>query len=222
MLVCKNIHKTFLDGSDEIKILKGITLDVKPSETLAIVGASGSGKSTLLHVLSGLESTDSGVIIIDDIDLSTLSENQLCKLRLKKIGFIYQFHHLIKELNVRENISLPLMIDNYDGDLVNLKTNEIIEKVGLKHRADFQIDKLSGGERQRVAIARSIVHQPKIIFADEPTGNLDKANAKNIFSLLTDLANFNNSSLIVATHDVEMSSLLRQKVMIENGSLKTI
>ena len=222
MLVCKNIHKTFLDGSDEIKILKGITINVKPSETLAIVGASGSGKSTLLHVLSGLESTDSGVIIIDDIDLSTLSENQLCKLRLKKIGFIYQFHHLIKELNVRENISLPLMIDNYDGDLVNLKTNEIIEKVGLKHRADFQIDKLSGGERQRVAIARSIVHQPKIIFADEPTGNLDKANAKNIFSLLTDLANFNNSSLIVATHDVEMSSLLRQKVMIENGSLKTI
>ena len=222
MLVCKNIHKTFLDGSDEIKILKGITIDVKPSETLAIVGASGSGKSTLLHVLSGLESADSGFIIIDDIELSTLSENQLCKLRLKKIGFIYQFHHLIKELNVWENISLPLMIDNYDGDLVNLKTNEIIEKVGLKHRADFQIDKLSGGERQRVAIARSIVHQPKIIFADEPTGNLDKANAKNIFSLLTDLANFNNSSLIVATHDVEMSSLLRQKVMIENGSLKTI
>ena len=176
----------------------------------------------MLHVLSGLESADSGVIIIDDIELSTLSENQLCELRLKKIGFIYQFHHLIKELNVWENISLPLMIDNYDGDLVNLKTNEIIEKVGLKHRADFQIDKLSGGERQRVAIARSIVHQPKIIFADEPTGNLDKANAKNIFSLLTDLANFNNSSLIVATHDVEMSSLLRQKVMIENGSLKTI
>jgi lipoprotein-releasing system ATP-binding protein len=222
MLVCKNIHKTFLDGSDEIKILKGITIDVKPSETLAIVGASGSGKSTLLHVLSGLESADSGVIIIDDIELSTLSENQLCELRLKKIGFIYQFHHLIKELNVRENISLPLMIDNYDADLVDSKTNEIIEKVGLKHRADFQIDKLSGGERQRVAIARSIVHQPKIIFADEPTGNLDKANAKNIFSLLTDLANFNNSSLIVATHDLEMSSLLRKKIMIENGLLKTI
>ena len=115
MLVCKNIHKTFLDGSDEIKILKGITLDVKPSETLAIVGASGSGKSTLLHVLSGLESADSGVIILDDIDLSTLSENQLCKLRLKKIGFIYQFHHLIKELNVRENIAMILMIDNYDS-----------------------------------------------------------------------------------------------------------
>lgn len=222
MLVCKNIHKTFIDGSDEIKILKGITLDVKPSETLAIVGASGSGKSTLLHVLSGLESADSGVIIIDNIELSKLSENQLCELRLKKIGFIYQFHHLIKELNVRENISLPLMIDNYDADLVDLKTNEIIEKVGLKHRSDFQIDKLSGGERQRVAIARSIVHQPKIIFADEPTGNLDKANAKNIFSLLTDLANFNNSSLIVATHDLEMSSLLRQKIIIENGSLKTI
>ena len=222
MLVCKNIHKTFIDGSDEIKILKGITLDVKPSETLAIVGASGSGKSTLLHVLSGLESADSGVIIIDNIELSKLSENQLCELRLKKIGFIYQFHHLIKELNVRENISLPLMIDNHDANLVDLKTEEIIEKVGLKHRSDFQIDKLSGGERQRVAIARSIIHNPKIIFADEPTGNLDKANAKNIFSLLTDLANFNSSCLIVATHDLEMSSLLSQKIMIENGSLKTM
>jgi len=222
MLVCKNINKTFIDGSDEIKILKDVTLDVKPAGTLAIVGASGSGKSTLLHVLSGLESADSGTIIIDNIDLSTLSENELCKLRLKNIGFIYQFHHLIKELNVKENISLPLMIDNQDVDLVVLKTNEIIEKVGLKHRADFQIDKLSGGERQRVAIARSIIHNPKIIFADEPTGNLDKANAKNIFSLLTDLANFNNSSLIVATHDLEMSSLLRQKIIIENGSLRTI
>ena len=222
MLVCKNIHKTFIDGSDEIKILKDITLDVKPSETLAIVGASGSGKSTLLHVLSGLESADSGVIIIDNTELSTLSEKQLCELRLKKIGFIYQFHHLIKELNVRENISLPLMIDNHDADLVDLKTKEIIEKVGLKHRADFQIDKLSGGERQRVAIARSIVHNPKIIFADEPTGNLDKTNAKNIFSLLTDLANFNSSCLIVATHDQEMSSSLSQKIMIENGSLKTM
>ena len=222
MLVCKNIHKTFIDGSDEIKILKDITLDVKPSETLAIVGASGSGKSTLLHVLSGLESADSGVIISDNTELSTLSEKQLCELRLKKIGFIYQFHHLIKELNVRENISLPLMIDNHDADLVDLKTKEIIEKVGLKHRADFQIDKLSGGERQRVAIARSIVHNPKIIFADEPTGNLDKTNAKNIFSLLTDLANFNSSCLIVATHDQEMSSSLSQKIMIENGLLKTI
>ena len=222
MLVCKNINKTFVDGSDEIKILKDVNLDVKSAETLAIVGASGSGKSTLLHVLSGLESADSGIIIIDNIEISTLSENQLCQLRLQNIGFIYQFHHLIKELNVRENISLPLMIDNHDADLVNLKTNEIIEKVGLKHRANFQIDKLSGGERQRVAIARSIVHKTKIIFADEPTGNLDKANAKNIFSLLADLANFNNSSLIVATHDLEMSSLLGQKIIIENGSLRAI
>jgi len=137
MLVCKNINKTFVDGSDEIKILKDVNLDVKSAETLAIVGASGSGKSTLLHVLSGLESADSGIIIIDNIEISTLSENQLCQLRLQNIGFIYQFHHLIKELNVRENISLPLLIDNYDMNSVDLKTNEIIEKVGLKHRAEF-------------------------------------------------------------------------------------
>ena len=220
MLFCKNIHKTFLDGSDEIKILKGITLDVKPSETLAIVGASGSGKSTLLHVLSGLESTDSGVIIIDDIDLSTLSENQLCKLRLKKIGFIYQFHHLIKELNVRENISLPLMIDNYDGDLVNLKTNEIIEKVGLKHRADFQIDKLSGGERQRVAIARSIVHQPKIIFADEPTGNLDSQTGHDVMQLFHNLHN-QGQTIILITHENEVAAEAQRTIFIKDGLIES-
>ena len=112
------------------------------------------------------------------------------------------------------------MVAKKNIDEINIKTREIIEKVGLKHRSDYQIDKLSGGERQRVAIARSIVHDPKIIFADEPTGNLDKNNAKNIFSLLTDLANYNNSSLIVATHDLEMTPLLNKKLIIENGSLK--
>jgi lipoprotein-releasing system ATP-binding protein len=154
--------------------------------------------------------------------ISKLSENDLCKMRTSKIGFIYQFHHLIKELSVRENISLPLLIKNNDNSDIRMAADNIIDQVGLKHRADYQIDKLSGGERQRVAIARSVVHNPKIIFADEPTGNLDKNNAKNILSLLSDLVNFNNSSLIMATHDLEMAALLNKRMSIENGSINTI
>jgi len=222
MLICKNINKKFSDGEKSINILSNINLEVSSGQSIAIVGASGSGKSTLLHVISGLESSCSGKIYLDNKLLSNLSENELCNIRIKKIGFIYQSHHLIKELNVRENISLPLLVANKSKSYISSKTSEIIEKVGLNSRSDFQIDKLSGGERQRVAIARSIVHEPKIIFADEPTGNLDKSNAKNIFSLLTDLANYNNSSLIVATHDLEMASLLNEKLIIENGVLKKI
>lgn len=222
MLICKNINKKFSDGEKSINILSNINLEVSSGQSIAIVGASGSGKSTLLHVISGLESSCSGKIYLDNKLLSSLSENELCNIRIKKIGFIYQSHHLIKELNVRENISLPLLVANKSKSYISSKTSEIIEKVGLNSRSDFQIDKLSGGERQRVAIARSIVHEPKIIFADEPTGNLDKSNAKNIFSLLTDLANYNNSSLVVATHDLEMASLLNEKLIIENGVLKKI
>ena len=222
MLICKNINKKFSDGEKDINILNNINLEVSSGKSIAIVGASGSGKSTLLHVISGLESACSGEIYLDNKLISDFSESELCDMRLKKIGFIYQSHHLIKELNVKENIALPLMIANKKNSYVISKTNEIIEKVGLSNRSDFQIDKLSGGERQRVAIARSIIHDPKIIFADEPTGNLDKSNAKNIFSLLTDLADYNNSSLIVATHDLEMASLLNEKLTIENGLLKSI
>ena len=222
MLICKNLNKKFSDGEKDINILNNINLEVSSGKSIAIVGASGSGKSTLLHVISGLEGACSGEIYLDNKLISDFTENELCDMRLKKIGFIYQSHHLIKELNVKENIALPLMIANKKNSYVISKTNEIIEKVGLSNRSDFQIDKLSGGERQRVAIARSIIHDPKIIFADEPTGNLDKSNAKNIFSLLTDLADYNNSSLIVATHDLEMASLLNEKLTIENGLLKSI
>lgn len=222
MLICKNIKKSFKDGTNDINILNDINLEVLPGESVAILGASGSGKSTLLNVISGLEKACSGKIFLNDISILDLSEKELCQIRLEKIGFIYQFHHLIKELNVEENIALPLLINAKDLSEVNLITKDIIEQVGLKNRATYQIDKLSGGERQRVAIARSIIHKPKIIFADEPTGNLDKNNARNIFSLLTDLANYNNSSLIVATHDTDMSSSLDKNLLIKNGSIEKV
>ena len=219
MIKCKNLNKNFDDGENKNHILKDISLEVVSGDTLAINGSSGSGKSTLLHILSGLENTSSGEIFIDGTNISYLSENELCKLRLEKIGFIYQFHHLIKELDVYENISLPLLVKKTEKGEIEKKVNEIIEKVGLNDRKNFQIDKLSGGERQRVAIARAIINNPKIIFADEPTGNLDSKNAKNVFSLLKDIANSNNSSLIIATHDNGLTKMLDKKIIIENGSI---
>ena len=219
MIKCKNLNKNFDDGENKNHILKDISLEVVSGDTLAINGSSGSGKSTLLHILSGLENTSSGEILIDDTNISYLSENELCKLRLEKIGFIYQFHHLIKELDVYENISLPLLLKKTEKGEIEKKVNEIIDKVSLNDRKNFQIDKLSGGERQRVAIARAIINNPKIIFADEPTGNLDSKNAKNVFSLLKDIANSNNSSLIIATHDNGLTKMLDKKIIIENGSI---
>ena len=219
MIKCKNLNKNFDDGENKNHILKDISFEVVSGDTLAINGSSGSGKSTLLHILSGLENTSSGEIFIDGTNISYLSENELCKLRLEKIGFIYQFHHLIKELDVYENISLPLLVKKTEKGEIEKKVNEIIEKVSLNDRKNFQIDKLSGGERQRVAIARAIINNPKIIFADEPTGNLDSKNAKNVFSLLKDIANSNNSSLIIATHDNGLTKMLDKKIIIENGSI---
>ena len=219
MLICKNICKAYDDGNMKVSILNNLNLEIKSGESISIIGASGSGKSTLLHVLSSLDRADSGDIILDNLLLSEINENELCKIRLRKIGFIYQFHHLINELTVKENIALPLMIDKKNKSEISSSINKVIEQVDLKKRENFQIEKLSGGERQRVAIARSIVHDPKIIFADEPTGNLDKNNARNIFALLNDLANYNKSSLLMATHDLDIASKLNKSLILENGTL---
>ena len=222
MLLCKNLNKSYSDGNSRIDILSNINLNISSGETVAITGASGSGKSTLLHILSTLDKADSGEIELDGHLISGLNDNKLSKIRLTKIGFIYQFHHLIKELSVKENISLPLHIANKSNTDIEKIVDEIIDQVDMTKRKDFQLDKLSGGERQRVAIARSIVNKPKIIFADEPTGNLDKNNANNIFSLLNDLVKNNKSSLIMATHDIDIALKLNRNLKIDNGQLKDI
>ena len=220
MLICKNLNKSYSDGNNSIDILSNINLNISSGETVAITGASGSGKTTLLHILSTLDNADSGEINLDGHLISDLDDNKLSKIRLTKIGFIYQFHHLIKELSVKENISLPLYIAKKSNTDIEKIVNEVIDQVDMTKRKDFQLDKLSGGERQRVAIARSIVNNPKIIFADEPTGNLDKNNANNIFSLLNDLVKNNKSSLIMATHDLDIALKLDRNLKIDNGQLK--
>ena len=220
MLICKNLNKSYSDGNNSIDILSNINLNIFSGETVAITGASGSGKSTLLHILSTLDKADSGEINLDGHLISGLDDNKLSKIRLTKIGFIYQFHHLIKELSVKENISLPLYIAKKSNTDIEKIVNEVIDQVDMTKRKDFQLDKLSGGERQRVAIARSIVNNPKIIFADEPTGNLDKKNANNIFSLLNELVKNNKSSLIMATHDLDIALKLDRNLKIDNGQLQ--
>ena len=220
MLICKNLKKSYSDGNNRINILSNINLNISSGETVSITGASGSGKSTLLHILSTLDKADSGEIELDGHLVSDLDDNNLSKIRLTKIGFIYQFHHLIKELSVKENISLPLRIAKKSNTDIEKIVNEVIDQVDMTKRKNFQLDKLSGGERQRVAIARSIVNNPKIIFADEPTGNLDKNNANNIFSLLNDLVKNNKSSLIMATHDLDIALKLDRNLKIDNGQLK--
>tara|TARA_Y100000741_G_C18066181_1_gene482593 strand:- start:24 stop:692 length:669 start_codon:yes stop_codon:yes gene_type:complete len=222
MLICKNLKKSYSDGNNRINILSNINLNISSGETVSITGASGSGKSTLLHILSTLDKADSGEIELDGHLVSDLDDNNLSKIRLTKIGFIYQFHHLIKELSVKENISLPLRIAKKSNTDIEKIVNEVIDQVDMTKRKNFQLDKLSGGERQRVAIARSIVNNPKIIFADEPTGNLDKNNANNIFALLNDLVKNNKSSLIMATHDLEIALKLNRNFKIDNGQLKGI
>ena len=222
MLICKNLKKSYSDGNNRINILSNINLNISSGETVSITGASGSGKSTLLHILSTLDKADSGEIELDGHLVSDLDDNKLSKIRLTKIGFIYQFHHLIKELSVKENISLPLRIAKKSNTDIEKIVNEVIDQVDMTKRKNFQLDKLSGGERQRVAIARSIVNNPKIIFADEPTGNLDKNNANNIFALLNDLVKNNKSSLIMATHDLEIALKLNRNFKIDNGQLKDI
>ena len=221
MLICKNINKKFSDGEKSINILSNINLEVSSGQSIAIVGASGSGKSTLLHVISGLESSCSGKIYLDNKLLSSLSENELCNIRIKKIGFIYQSHHLIKELNVRENISLPLLVANKSKSYISSKTSEIIEKVGLNSRSDFQIDKLSGGERQRVAIARSIVHEPKIIFADEPSGNLDTENANALHKLFFDVRKKFGTTFVIVTHNESLANMADRKIILRDGEINT-
>tara|TARA_X000001036_G_scaffold296267_1_gene275422 strand:+ start:1194 stop:1862 length:669 start_codon:yes stop_codon:yes gene_type:complete len=222
MLICKNLKKSYSDGNNRINVLSNINLNISSGETVSITGASGSGKSTLLHILSTLDKADSGEIELDGHLVSDLDDNNLSKIRLTKIGFIYQFHHLIKELSVKENISLPLRIAKKSNTDIEKIVNEVIDQVDMTKRKNFQLDKLSGGERQRVAIARSIVNNPKIIFADEPTGNLDKNNANNIFALLNDLVKNNKSSLIMATHDLEIALKLNRNFKIDNGQLKDI
>jgi|TARA_B100000768_G_scaffold126998_1_gene117613 lipoprotein-releasing system ATP-binding protein len=221
-LDCINLNKSFFMKDDEIKVLRDINISVSPGDLIAISGSSGAGKSTLLHLLASLDKPCSGSIIFNNKETTTLSNKDLSKLRLKNYGFVYQFHHLLEDLTVLENILLPGQILNSDKDLLNKRANTLIDRIGLSKRTSHLPWKLSGGEKQRVAIARALINNPNIIFLDEPTGNLDTDNAKVIQDLLIEISKEHGIALVTATHDNNFIKSFDHIYKLDNTILREI
>lgn len=214
MVFIENVEKKVQVGKHSISALKKCSLSVGIGETLAILGSSGTGKSTLIHLIAGLDRPSSGEIRVKKSLVSKMSDGDRAKFRKENVGVIYQFHHLLPEFNVLENVMMPLRIKRAPYIRAKKEAFEILEKVGLAHKVKDQPATLSGGERQRVAIARAMVSMPSLILADEPTGNLDRNNAHNVFRLILSLVNDHGSSLIVATHDLELAALCNNRKIL--------
>lgn len=219
VLSCINLKKIYQQGQLRADVLDNIDLEILPKQKVAIVGASGSGKSTLLHLLGGLDVATSGKIHILGNDISTLNETALGQLRNKALGFVYQFHHLLPEFTALENVSMPLLIRRASKEEAVTEAEQILEKVGLKHRLHHKPGELSGGERQRAAIARALVTRPACLLADEPTGNLDRQTAETVFELMLDLNNQLDTSLVIVTHDPSLAAKADRILRLADGKL---
>ena len=214
-----DVHKHFVQGEQDLHILKGVNLEVNLGERIAIVGLSGSGKSTLLHLLGGLDSCEEGNIEINGRNVAGLNENDLCQLRNQALGFIYQFHHLMMDFTAIENVMMPLRIGGMSVSKATAEAQELLGRVGLGNRLDHRPGQLSGGERQRVAIARALVTRPQCVLADEPTGNLDEGTALEIDQLMIDLSDEFNISFVIVTHNLTLADRMDRRLDLHNGVL---
>lgn len=221
MLEAKGLHKIYKNGANELHVLKGIDLNVKKGEVLALLGPSGAGKSTLLHLLGGLDSPTKGEVFIDGVDIYSISDYERARLRNRKIGFVFQFYHLLPEFDALENVILPLLIKGENGSFKNIRKAgiEILTAVGLGERLHHRPNQLSGGEQQRVAIARALVNEPEILLCDEPTGNLDSETGKHVLDLLWDLNSKRNLTLIMVTHEAEIAKAAERVLHIRDGRI---
>ena len=222
-IVCKNIFKSFKHESEDMPVLDNINLSISKADRLAITGASGAGKSTLLQLLAGLDKPSQGNIFIDDIDLHSIKPIEQSKIRLNSFGFVYQFHHLLEDLNVYENILIPQQLKN--GSDLNKSANKVIrllDQLGLSSRSKHLPWKLSGGEKQRVAIARAIINNPSFLFLDEPTGNLDDENSHLVQELILQIADEHNIALILSTHDTNFANKMNTVYKIDNRNIKEV
>lgn len=215
ILKAENIHKHY----GNLEVLKGVSMGINEGEMVAIVGASGAGKSTLLHILSTLDTIDKGEVYFKNKALSKLSKNELNTLRNKTFGFIFQFHHLLPEFTAIENICIPAWIANASKKQSTTRAMELLERMGLGNRAEHKPSELSGGEQQRVAIARALMNKPSIIFADEPTGNLDSSNAEEVNKLFLDLKKELNQTFVIVTHNEGLAKLADRVIHMRDGNL---
>lgn len=220
LLVCEHLSKTYQEGSLSTQVLKNVSFSMGQGEMMAIVGSSGSGKSTLLHLLGGLDTPSEGNVIFRGQHINQLSSDERAEIRNKDLGFIYQFHHLLPDFTALENVAMPLLIGAVAKETAFAKAKEMLDAVGLGHRADHRPSELSGGERQRVAIARALVNEPALVLADEPTGNLDLRNADAIFELLGELNRTQRTAFLVVTHDMTLARRLSRQLEMRDGHLQ--
>ncbi|NQT89718.1 MAG: ABC transporter ATP-binding protein [Candidatus Omnitrophica bacterium] len=227
-----NIHKAYRNGEQRLEVLRGIDLSLDRGQIVAIVGPSGAGKSTLLHILGGLDEPSDGKVILDSTDLYAAGDEERSSIRNRRMGFIFQFYHLLAEFSALENVIMPALVgisagyDRHNSDkaplsqgLLEKKALDLLDSVGLKSRAAHRPSELSGGETQRVAIARALINSPDIVFCDEPTGNLDSKNAGLILELIRDLNKSRNQAFVIVTHNEELARFADRTVQIKDGIL---
>ncbi|MCH8924940.1 MAG: ABC transporter ATP-binding protein [Proteobacteria bacterium] len=213
------IDKTFRQGGKAIEVLQGVSLEVRPGELVALVGPSGSGKSTLLHIAGLLERPDAGEVVIGGQAASALDDNARTGLRRNAIGFVYQYHHLLPEFSALENVILPQMIAGLSKAEARVRAEELLGRVGLSERVEHRPARLSGGEQQRVAIARGLANAPAILFADEPTGNLDPHTAESVFDLLVEMVRGAGLAVLIATHNLDLAARMDRTLRLEDGHI---
>lgn len=219
ILRVSGLKKTFSKNGVEINVIKGITIDINEGDFITIMGPSGAGKSTFLHILGTLDKPSEGDIFFRHRNIKEFSEEEESRFRNEKIGFVFQFYHLLQDFNVIENIMMPLLIKRLNHADATAKAEKFLEIMGLRHRRDHKPGELSGGEQQRVAIARALVNEPEIILADEPTGNLDRKTGKEVLNYLLSINEQLSSTLVLVTHDPEIGSIGERKMKMVDGEL---
>ncbi|MBV8042136.1 lipoprotein-releasing ABC transporter ATP-binding protein LolD [Pluralibacter sp.] len=219
LLQCDNLCKRYQEGNVQTDVLHNVSFSIDEGEMMAIVGSSGSGKSTLLHLLGGLDTPTSGDVIFSGTALSSMSLGAKAELRNRELGFIYQFHHLLPDFTAEENVAMPLLIGKKKPSEIQARARAMLNAVGLDHRRSHRPSELSGGERQRVAIARALVNNPRLVLADEPTGNLDARNADSIFQLLGELNSQQGTAFLVVTHDLQLAKRMNRQLEMRDGHL---
>ena len=219
IIECRSVSFSYNEGNNKTEVLKNLNFEIKSGETTAIIGQSGCGKSTLLNLMAGLDTPTEGVMLIDNTNISKISETDRTDLRAKNLGFVYQFHHLLNDFPAIYNVALPLLIMGSDKNKALLKSKKILTKVGLENRLNHKPSELSGGERQRVAIARAMITEPACLLADEPTGNLDAANAAEVLELIIELNKNKTTALLIVTHDLSIANKMARTLTLSNSEI---